>query len=770
MALISDYQHRFNKALGLLGDVKATDRTFLRDNAVLRKLATAEKEQSLSYDALQKNSAYAPVLHNVHPDEVHPSASDVDAKGRPARYNTNQFRKLSSGIVINATAAVMLAGTRVDEAGRAKEGLDKDLEIAALIYDLPGRKTRGGDTSNPPALLDKDKITIDDKYISAEFGDKVLGHVKGIHAALAQLEKGDGDAIPSDYAAVALAISAARVREAAKIVSAKLIDRLIPEAREQFLIENGLKDAADPAKTLLEKEFSKLQQLMRRKDIAQAVREPIEKVLVPAIEDYYRDGNAAVLYSYPKSSDDKNSKANDAYDDFTSALPVLNYHTDASQKDYADLDVHKMLLLQTRYHQDTTRKDGSSIFSHVLDTIGHGSRTMGDSLRNTVVMVLGLHDWREDGGVEVAGFNADMPALEKEFGRKMTLLISEMTDDYSKNAYVLRSIKALQDSPGHHTFIEDAKKNQKTMMSHIVDRVRQQELASPDDSNEEIEAQIRKHLETSPFSLTTSGPKLADVVSTARMILQEPQTNDGQWKYSGARVGWLEGSKGYAKELYLSIAGDVQSFFSNPDYAAAPLSSGHIPAELNLKLLNFLSVVKKTLDAYTLQNLTVLADEFGLDAKGREELRDTFINTSGVKQEAFKAFLDRKLVKLEEGVPADLTTVNARESTPEHQVRRYDNLLRLRESFSAREMFRKSLLACADDLRNENVAPIIQRAMAEPNWKKMDREVVEQYDSKMGIDKERFTQKRMEDLGPYTKALYDSATRATGGRVTVSKT
>lgn len=744
MPIISSDDLRLHKALGLLGDVKTTSKTFLSDPVVTRGLADQEKEQSLSYDQMAKHPVYSQVLKHLHDEEYHPSPDERDGKGRQVRINTNRFRKLSSGIVINSTAAVMLAGARVDE---TKHGFDRNLEIAALIYDLQGEKTRGGRDHIVPALLEKDKTLIDDDYIRTEFGTNVLAHVKGINTALAQLEAGQVEEIPQEYASVAAAISAARVREAMKIVGTDLVDRLPGEAKEAFIRENRLAGNENAAKTLLDREYGKLQKILTHSAIHEAVRTPIETTLVPAMEEYQRSGNTRIFYGKPVPAPEGESKPVEnirAYADFNRVMPIMNYRTDEKKRDYTDLDVYKMMLLQTRYHQDCTRKDGSSIFSHVLDTIGVGTRSLGESLRNTVVLVLGLHDWLEDGGAQVAGFDAGIPDLDKIYGNKMFKLIGEMTDEYSKDVYKERARLTKEESTSAHLFVEDLLREEGA--GSVAEALHTQQMAEgfvPPSHEDQLKAHLKKG-----FSLTTGGPKLADVVSTARKILEEPQTNEGQWKYSGARIGWLENNKGYGNMLYHDIAKDVLAFFMRSDYKEKILSSGHKEEDLNIALLKFLSVTKQTLDAYTLQNLVVLADEFGLDAKGREGLRDAFLNMN-LRQSEFKEYLDQVLVKLEDHVPANLTTVNAQESTREHQVRRYDNLLSLRESFSEREMFRKALLAC-DNLRNEPASDTILASMKQPDWKKLDREVVKQYDEKLGITKERFSKQLLEQ-GQFTK-------------------
>lgn len=747
MPIIDDFQVRMNTALGVLGDVKSLSRTFLTDPSALRELANQELEQNLTYDSMAKMPGFRNVLANLHADEFHPDPEDRDAKGRQNRFNSNHLRKLSSGITLNATAAIMLAGQRVAEDGTQKNaGVDKDIEIAVLLHDMVGARAMDTEPHHSPSLNDLQRRVVDDEFIREKFGDNVLRHVKGINESLTALQQGTAEDVAPEYASAVAAISAARVREAAKIVSQHLVERLDAPIREAFLRENNL-SGENPAQQLLEREFAKLQSVMQRSDIAAEVRAPIADVLMPAIEQYQADGNSEKLFGNPQQGNGT------AYGAFNAALPINRYKTvekrDGEFVDYTDLDVYKMLLFQTRYHQDTLRKDGSTIFSHVLDTVNIGSNALGGNLRNLVTLVLGLHDALEDGGREVAGFDLDASKLAKDFGTRMALLVAEMTDGYGKKDYTKRALKAYNEGGRRHDFVES--------------KLREFEQIGAVQLGDIGDEYITHYLQSTPFNLATAGAKIADVASTARKSLEHPEVNQAQWRNSGARSAWLGQSKGYVDELYQAIADRVEAFMKDP-HEHTVLPSGHNEMELNLGLLNFLSATKQTLDQYTLQNLTIIADEFGLDGKGRETLRDKFTDTRRVSDEQFTQYLAENL-KLEDGAQSlhpisdatcdqktgvNMTTLHHKDSKPGMIQPQYEVLLSLRHQFSQREMSRKALHATLDNTAVTNSEPLreaLERTTQAPDWRAVDHEVVSRYDEAMDIDKPR---RSRVDLGTHT--------------------
>lgn len=722
MPVISREEANLNRALALLGDVKRYDRVFLEDPAALEVLK-GEKEVSLSPERMAKNPLYA----NRDAKSKH---ADDERQDPDARFNSNQLSKLSSGIVEYSTAAVMLAGTRVDvKTGKEKPGLDEELSVAVLVLGAMGRETRGGKGAALPSLLDEDKLLVDDTYVKTEFGERTLAHVKGIQSGLKQFNETGGDlsGVPTEYASAVVSLQAARVREAAKNVSLDLISDLPNEVREAFIKENKLV-SENPAKEMLDREYAKLEKAVGTGTIAPEVATPVQQILLPAVEAYQVSPETGKLLLWGKPEENRGT----AYGQFNIALPANQYKTDEDA--LSSLDTYKALLLITRYHQDALRKDGTSILSHVLDTEGFGSRTLDDNLRTRVSLVLLLHDLVEDGGKEVANKNADLKLIEKMFGPRTAISIAEMTDDISKNVYVLRAMAALTATPGQHNFAETLK-----------DVIKERNLM-PGASEEAIETRAGDILKGSAFTLTTSGPKLADVASTIQKNLEEPQENAGYWRGSGARIGWIVDSekKGYvARELYASIALGVTAFMQNPmkEKFDQTLSSGHNAGELNVGLLNVLAAGKEALDKYTVQNLTILVDEFKFESpEQKEQVRKDLIGKfadKNVSQQEFTKFLDETLTQ-ERLIanPMDSSTLYKKGSTPENPERSYDNLLKLRDQYAQREVYRRGLEVYADLSVNRDIAGQIRATTKAPDLEsKPYIDVVIHYDRQMGLER-----------------------------------
>lgn len=714
-AVISHVEAKLNKALGLVGDVMRYDRVFVRDPSVLNVLR-AEKEQSLSAERLATNPAYATRDHQFR------HADDYEVK-TGERFNSNRISRLSSGIVIYSTAAVMLAGTQVDTpngTGPREAPLDEELPVAVLLAGVMGRETRGGRGVDLPVLLDEDKTLIDESYIRAEFGETMLAHVKGIQDAMQRLnDAGNLTGVPKEYASAAFSVQAARLREAAKVVSLDHITDLPEGVRTAFKNDNNL-TSSDPERELLEREYDKLSRAKETGDIHRSVGDVTDRVLMHAVEIY----QGAPAQHKGNLWGDINARRGWAYGEFNSRLPINQHKTDENA--LGILDTYKALLLVTRYHQDALRKDGTSILSHVLDTVGFGSRTLDDNLRTRVTLVLMLHDLIEDGGRDVANKDASLRMLSEMFGGSVAFNISEMSDNISKDVYVLRALQAVMAAPGQHQFTEV-----------MADAVRSQDLM-PGATDAEIEDRLKLALKASAFTLTTSGPKLADVVSTIQKNLEEPQENAGYWRGSGARIGWIvdDKSKGYvARELYSMIATGAITFFAagTQEKFNQTLRSGHNAGELNAGLLNVLGAAKDSLDKYMVQNLTILADEFGLDEPQRKELVRKFTDKSATRQELAeyfdRTFTEGRLV----AKPMDSSTIYKKGSTPENAERSYENLFKLRGQFEQREALREMLRASAGLPANHSLRDHILATTSAPDFEsKRFQDVVVHYDRQMG--------------------------------------
>lgn len=712
-AMVTREEMLLNRAMALMGDVHAYERAFLSKSPEAQELLKGQQEQGLNYKQIQENRFFSRSLlpENAHPDDAAVNPDATDSKGRPQRFNTNMISKLSNNAVIGTRALVMLAGTDLDGTGDPSpegSGVSKDVMIAAAIFDSVGKRTRlrsDLERSDLPPLDPKQFVTVDEAYIRQQFGDAVWQNVEGIRRGLKQLEQAmpfDPPLTPDQANAIA-AISAARVSEAAKVVSLRLYHRLPDEAQEAFRKENKLEGVSDPESVLLQAELGKLNRILVSQKLDASITVPIKEVLVPSVTDYL-EGKADRESLWGKEDDGRGC----AYGAFNRAQKIYLHVPDPENMGFHD--VVKAMLFIARHQQDSTRKDGTGILTHSLTVAGHGTRSLDDQHRAKVTIVELLHDWVEDGGKEVANKNANLQAILEEFGLETALLVAEMTDENSESHYKRRAEDARNGETRKHTFVEQVIASYKEQAGITGSRM-------PRISDDRFEELTQKYLEETPFSLTTAGPKLMDVLETALKNVEEPQANAGYWKNSGIRIGWFVNSKGYVtRDLYSMVTENMSIFFDKNDDnkfdAERKTPSGHNEGELQRGLLNVMAITKKGFDQFTLQNLVILADEFGLDANQQRQFVQAFVN----RDVDLKTYMDGNLLD-KNFMPKklDQSTLYAKDAQP-GDPRNYENILAMRKLFLDRETQRDIILVSAKLSANAPAREEIERTTGQTGF------------------------------------------------------
>ncbi|NDF13136.1 MAG: hypothetical protein EB060_10040 [Proteobacteria bacterium] len=732
--MLSNSSVLLNNALTLLSATTAYGRAFIRDEQVLKELR-GEREATITHADLlpskdretqkerpARKAQFSAILEHRHPDEYKPKPGE----GRAAeKFNTNRICKFTPETCVHVSAGAILAGTRVGEDGREKEGLPDSVLIASLIYDTVGRESM---LSKHPgqhrALLLEDRLTVTNEYIRTEYGDEVADHVVSIRDAVHRMDTGaDLKGVEQPYLDVLASIAAVRVKEAAKVVSTNLIDRLSPKAREGMLRDNGLEDVPEPARALMENQVQKLKAVLEAGTVSPEIAGPVEKVLIPAVEGYL-DGSIekSQLWGRPDNGNGK------AYSNFNTSLPIESHVSASNLGELGVIDIFKAAHFTSRFFQSGVRKDGSSIMSHSLDTHAFGSEPLQDQLRTIVSLVLIMHDLVEDGGKEVANFNFSIRDVERIFGVGVANRIGEMTDarvghDSADEVYRKQTIATLLTATGNDfTFGEDSDGRIAAMieeMTAITDMTDSQ-------MGDAALVDLKRLLVSIGFNLTTAGPKLADVCATMLKLLEEPQEMEGFWRNSGARIGWVTNNKDYVAEgLTAWISAGVMSFLSDENEGKfnEKEPSGHTKGGLRPSLLCFLSLTYQYMDMYTLQNLNILADEFGLEKDDRAELIKRFTNPEVTKDD-LTTYLDDTLTdeRIKRQITAgkvrslNASTVFTKDSTPENPERSYTNLMALRDQLQLRQKYREIYLNLAETPVNAPVAELIRERMRVPDY------------------------------------------------------
>jgi len=124
-----------------------------------------------------------------------------------------------------------------------------------------------------------------------------------------------------------------------------------------------------------------------------------------------------------------------------------------------------------------------------------------------------------------------------------------------------------------------------------------------------------------PYTVAGIITKLVDTMTTFNESVRDPDSLEGWWRHSGIRIYWAERVRGpITRPLVDKLAGEIVQSRKDPHYQdQLGLSDG--------MMRGMVSLVDETLDAadrYMVQNLAILASEYGLDSDGETALITAF--------------------------------------------------------------------------------------------------------------------------------------------------
>lgn len=555
----------------------------------------------------------------------------IETKESDRLINSNIVPMLSPALRQHLVAGNLLTGANLDEQGNLlpeeQRPFSVNLIAAAMISDVYGEQDAYS------SLDDSKTQTIDDDYIRTNFNEDVLQHVHAIRLAQERfersLQKGIDPAtldIPAEYQSVLAAKYAIRMQEAAKAASYGLLSAVSPLQRQE-LTDKGFppRPSRETEKEILRAELARAQAAANLPGVSRAIAWPLKATLLPAADD-------ALGFDHPESWHELVGIGGRAFEALRLAMPINRFAAEKKGPDGQPVFENNLYAVSrgvheiANYHAHTRRKGRTSILQHVCLTLDNGSKALGGELRPVVAVPLLMHDLPEDGGLEVAGLNHSVSKVSRHFGQIVAQVVADLTDN---------------DRIGHKAGFLKAEFTAASAPSSLTH-------ARTFEDRSDIPRSLGETETSRAYSLTSAGPKIADLDASMTELIREPQASIGGYlSGSGMRIGWIVGNKGFVETNLVGryVAGfvkDYDSKLSLPENQNAEsqrairdeiLPSGHRQEDLAEGLRVFVANHLDTADQFAVQNLTILAYEFGLDEMQRMELVDDFY---GMDTEAFQ--------------------------------------------------------------------------------------------------------------------------------------
>jgi hypothetical protein len=595
--------------------------------------------------------------------------------------NTNWLPKLEPWINANILVGAMLYGTRLYGEGTEdpSRGVDcseieNDLIVAAMVHetlDLPDRFS---------ALLPDDWRTVDEAYLRERFGARVAEHVGALRGHLQEFEralrtgKQDELRIPFPYANAIAAITAANLRLTARAAGDAIFGLFDEEQRGELRqrgFDVGDPNAGFPERPYLERDYARARAAIALDGVdVSTLRSPVEGQLLQSVSNVLERG-------LPR--DQLVGRYGAAVYQFHMVLPLMYRYSPINRRtavgpDGAQAEVEGPFALATlhvtgleaaRYLHKVRRKGNGTAAAHSFVVAARAESVLHSRRGIPVIAGSDCHDLVEDGGIEVTGYDQSLEMVASRFGAPLAALVSEVTDSITK-----------ADGPAKAATFR--KEPQLSFPEQLYNRGQFDELRA---------VATDPHV---PYTVSGAVIKLADTGTTQDEGIRDPDMMSGIWRHSGARVNWdLYGKGRIVGPLVERLVIEIRVSETDPFYHR---KRGGLPRPLVRRLKELIGWFFETSDRYMVQNLIILAEEYGLDESGCKKLVDLFFNDEGEREE-IGSLLDRLLddARLDSGVAERGLPATYRVRRGGRSQRDLGKLLDYREAARARRAVRELL-------------------------------------------------------------------------------
>lgn len=537
---------------------------------------------------------------DIDPETINPALIDLKGAGADLLINTNRLPKLEPSIHAAILAANMLLGVRLyGNHGLGMPSMTHDMIVATMLHGTLGKAYRYS------AITSADHEIVDDSYLFSWFGDAVAGHVRTLtdyiehfEAAIEQGEKPD-DPPSAEIASAVAAIEASRLRLTARAAGDQIISFLDTEGRAE-LAKNGVDINSDfPERPYLEQDYSRTQIAFELAGVDHyALREPLRNTLMMAVRDALED---------PTKRERLSGRRGKAVHEVHMNLPIMEYYVAADNPNSIET-VHLASLEMMRSLEKGRRKSLSTMSAHAFRISAIAERVLGRALQPLIVTLALLHDVVEDGSFRVTGYGHSLRKIQFRFGGSVAAMVSELTDSNVHTDGINKAAITL-----NHP--------------HLLPPQAQYNFGSFTQTNlKPTEAGL-------PYTLSGIVIKLLDTVVSLEEGIRDPELMTGHWRHSGARIFWAERMRGaIVSPLIERLLQELKASQIDPKYYRRPHSVNSVRLRAGTALLD---ITMMYLELYVVQNLAILAIEYGLDTVQRDTLISLF-NDPNVNDEQFE--------------------------------------------------------------------------------------------------------------------------------------
>lgn len=503
--------------------------------------------------------------------------------------NSNSLSKLEPSIAAEVLLGVMLLG--VQRFGNRRSGssrLEHDVIIAAMIRDTIGLPDRYS------AVLPANCSTVTFETITQLFGERVTAHLRSIKKHQQEfLDAFESDCthqlvLPRPYASVIAAIHASQLRLIARAAGDEVLVNL-DEKKKSEVRQLGIECVAE----FSELPWLDLQYRYTRAALALdgvdygALAEPLEQTLMMSVSD---------TLEQPHKRRRLVGRRGKAVNDTHNSLPLVESFN-ASENFNSIATLHVAALEMMQYLEKGRRKSACTMLGHSLRIAAVAEELFGDALEPSFAATAILHDVVEDGCRPVAGYDQSLNNIKRRFGGPLAAMVAELTDTES-------SIAAQQ-------------KAEATLLCDSLILPEQQY-----NFDRFTEMEIHPTATHEPYTLGGIITKIIDTAISEEEGIRDPDVMSSWWKHSGIRIYWSYHVRGkVVRPLLVKLTQEIECYEAGSESASSILND-----ELVAKLRALIDFSITSSDNYAVQNLAIIAHEYGLTSDEREHMIATFFD------------------------------------------------------------------------------------------------------------------------------------------------
>jgi len=509
--------------------------------------------------------------------------------------NSNCLPKLEPSIAADLLLGVMLLG--VKKYGNRRRGsikLDHDLIVAAMV-----RKTLGC-VDRYSAVLPGKYRTVDHEALEELFGKRVVVHLQALLVHHQEFLRAfehkctETLCLPRPYGTVIAAVHASQLRLVARAAGDNILANLSDDKKDELKSAGIALDGLFPERPALELNYRQTEAALALNGVEYgALAEPLEQTLMIAVADALDDS------AKRKRLVGRRGKA---VCDVHNSLPLVELY-DAAEN-YNSLEtVHLAALEMMQYLEKGRRKSACTMLGHSLRIASVAEHLLGPAMEPSYATIAILHDVVEDGSRHIAGYDQSLGNIKRRFGGPLAAMVSELTDSESSLAAHKKAEATL-----------NCESLMLAQQQYTCDRFTEMTL-QPTATHE-------------PYTLGGIITKIIDTAISEEEGIRDPDIMSGWWRHSGVRIYWAYHVRGrVVRPLLMKLTREIECFRNDP-------STTELSAALIQGLCRVVSFSVESSDHYAVQNLAILADEYGLNEIEREQLIDIFFDES-VDQQTF---------------------------------------------------------------------------------------------------------------------------------------